>query len=249
MVAVSLKTRLRPPINIRIPMSQDINELKKQAAVAAVNEIQSGMVVGLGSGSTATFMIQELGDRLRDGRLRDITALSTSKKSAQLARTLQIPQATLQEQPAIDITIDGADEIDPNLDLIKGLGGSLLREKIIAFASKRMIVISDQRKLVQRLGSRSPLPVEVIPFAQRPVEDFLHGLGSKTAIRKMNGEIFITDEGNIILDCTFPEIVDPRGLGMIIINQPGIVEHGFFFDLANEAIVATEKGIRLLKRP
>jgi len=229
-------------------MITDINKLKQLAAAAAVDAVQSGMIVGLGSGSTATFMIQEIGERLRDGRLRDIVGLPTSEKTAQQARSLAIPLATLEEQPAIDLVIDGADEIDPKLDLIKGLGGSLLREKIIASVSKRMIVISDHRKLVDRLGTRAPLPVEVIPFARQPVENFLRSLGSKPVIRQKEGQIFITDEGNIILDCYFEEIADPVQLGQIIIAQPGIVEHGFFLGMATEAVVATETGIERYSR-
>ena len=229
-------------------MITDINKLKQLAAAAAVDAVQSGMIVGLGSGSTATFMIQEIGERLRDGRLRDIVGLPTSEKTAQQARSLAIPLATLEEQPAIDLDIDGADEIDPKLDLIKGLGGSLLREKIIASVSKRMIVISDHRKLVDRLGTRAPLPVEVIPFARQPVENFLRSLGSKPVIRQKEGQIFITDEGNIILDCYFEEIADPVQLGQIIIAQPGIVEHGFFLGMATEAVVATETGIERYSR-
>ena len=229
-------------------MTTNIDKLKQLAAAAAVDEIHSGMIVGLGSGSTATFMIQEIGERLQDGRLRNIVALPTSEKSAQQARSLNITLATLDEQPAIDITIDGADEIDPHLNLIKGLGGSLLREKIIASVSKRMIVISDQRKLVQRLGTRSPLPVEVIPFARHPVTDFLRSLGSNPVIRKNGDQVFITDEGNIILDCYFSEITDAQELGQIIIAQPGIVEHGFFLNMATEAVVATDTGIERYSR-
>jgi ribose 5-phosphate isomerase A len=229
-------------------MTIDINELKKLAAVAAVDEVQSGIVVGLGSGSTATFMIQEIGERLRDGRLHSIVAVPTSEKSAKQAQSFAIPLASLEEQPAIDLTIDGADEIDPHLDLIKGLGGSLLREKIIASVSKRMIVISDHRKLVERLGMRAPLPVEVIPFARRPVDNFLRSLGSQPVMRQKDGQIFITDEGNIILDCHFAEIANPAELGQIIIAQPGVVEHGFFLGMATEAIVATETGIERFAR-
>lgn len=224
-------------------MDATVNQLKYLAAVGAVDAVQSGMIVGLGSGSTATFMIQEIGDRLRDGRLNNIVGLPTSEQSARQARSLDIPLATLEEQPVIDLTIDGADEIDPNLDVIKGLGGYLLREKIIASVSKRMIIIADQSKLVSRLGTQAPLPVEVIPFGRRPVVQFLRSLGSKPVIRQDEGQTFITDEGNLILDCWFEEIEDPFRLGQTIIAQPGIVEHGFFLNMATEAIVATDKGI------
>lgn len=229
-------------------MTTDINELKRLAAAAAVDAVQSGMIVGLGTGSTAALMVQELGLRLQDGRLRNIVGIPTSEQSARQARTLGIPLTTLAEQPTLDVTIDGADEIDPQLDLIKGLGGSLLREKIVASSSSRFIIIGDQRKLVKRLGTRAPLPVEVIPFAQRPVSDFLRALGSHPIIREKDGETFITDEGNIILDCHFAEIVNPGQLAREIKSCPGVVEHGFFLDMATEAIVATSTGIERFTR-
>ena len=229
-------------------MTTDINELKRLAAEAAVDAVQSGMIVGLGTGSTAALMVHELGLRLQDGRLQDILGIPTSEQSARQARSLGIPLTTLDQQPALDVTIDGADEIDPQLDLIKGLGGSLLREKIVASSSARLIIIGDQRKLVNRLGTRAPLPVEVIPFAQRPVSDFLRALGSRPIIREKDGEIFITDEGNIILDCYFAEISDPRQLAQQVKGYPGIVEHGFFLNMATEAIVATATGIEKFAR-
>lgn len=229
-------------------MTNNIEELKRIAASTAVDSIQSGMVVGLGTGSTAAPMIDELGRRLRSGELHDIIGIPTSERSAQQARSLNIPLATLAEQPRIDLTIDGADEIDPQLDLIKGLGGSLLREKIVAASSSRLIIIGDQRKLVERLGTRAPLPVEVIPFAERPVTDFLRSLGAKPVIRLREGQILITDENNIILDCYFKEIGDPYRLAEIVIAQPGVVEHGFFLGMATEAIVATDSGIQRLTR-
>lgn len=229
-------------------MVKKIEELKNIAAAAAVDEIKSGMVVGLGTGSTAAPMIDELGRRLQSGRLSQIIAVPTSEKTGRQAQSLQIPLATLDEQPRIDLTIDGADEIDPQVDLIKGLGGSLLREKIVAASSTRMIIIADQRKLVDRLGSRSPLPVEVIPFAERPVADFLRSLGSRPVKRRVEDEVFITDEGNIILDCYFAELPDPYQLGSTIINKPGVVEHGLFLGMATMAIVATEAGIETLRR-
>ncbi len=225
-------------------MTDKINELKKTAAAAAVDAIQSGMVVGLGTGSTAALMIDELGERLRSGLLSNIVGIPTSEKTARQARSLDIPLTTLADHPKIDLTIDGADEIDPQLDLIKGLGGSLLREKIVAASSSRLIIIADQSKIVGHLGSQAPLPVEIIPFAERPVTDFLRSLGSRPVVRKIAEEIFITDEGNIILDCYFEEIVDPYQLSEVVIAQPGVVEHGFFLNMVTEAIVATETGIK-----
>jgi ribose 5-phosphate isomerase A len=206
------------------------------------------MIVGLGTGSTASLMVQELGQRLQKGRLNNIVGIPTSEQSARQAQSLGITLTTLSEQPTLDVTIDGADEIDPQLDLIKGLGGSLLREKIVASSSLRFIIIGDQRKLVHRLGTRAPLPVEVIPFAQRPVSDFLRALGSQPVIRENDGETFITDEGNIILDCHFAEIANPRQLALEVKAYPGVVEHGFFLAMATEAIVATSTGIKHFKR-
>ncbi|NCF65106.1 MAG: ribose-5-phosphate isomerase RpiA [Chloroflexi bacterium] len=229
-------------------MTVDIDELKRLAAATAVDAVKSGMIVGLGTGSTALLMVQELGQRLQKGRLNNIVGIPTSEQSARQAQSLGIPLTTLSEQPTLDVTIDGADEIDPQLDLIKGLGGSLLREKIVASSSLRFIIIGDQRKLVHRLGTRAPLPVEVIPFAQRPVSDFLRALGSQPVIRENDGETFITDEGNIILDCHFAEIANPRQLALEVKAYPGVVEHGFFLAMATEAIVATSTGIKHFKR-
>jgi ribose 5-phosphate isomerase A len=229
-------------------MSERIDELKKQAAITAVEQISSGMVVGLGSGSTATLMVDELGRRLRSGELQNIIAVPTSEKTAQQSRALDIPLATLAEQPAIDLTIDGADEIDPQLNLIKGLGGSMLREKIVAASSTRFIIIADERKIVDRLGSRSPLPVEVIAFAEQPVRAFLRSLDAIPVLRQQEGRTFVTDEGNIILDCHFAEIDDPYHLASLIIARPGVVEHGFFLEMASEAIVATQDGVKRLRR-
>jgi ribose 5-phosphate isomerase A len=230
-------------------MTTDIDELKRLAAVAAVDAVRSGMIVGLGTGSTAALMVRELGLRLQDGRLQNIVGIPTSEQSARQARSLGIPLTTLAEQPTLDVTIDGADEIDPQLDLIKGLGGSLLREKIVASSSSRFIIIGDHRKLVKRLGTRAPLPVEVIRFAQRPVSDFLRALGSQPILREKDGKVFITDEGNIILDCRFSEISNPRQLALEVKGYPGIVEHGFFLSMATEAIVATATGIERFARP
>jgi len=229
-------------------MTTKINELKRLAAVAAVDAVQPGMVVGLGSGSTASLMIQELGRRLQDGLLYDIVGVPTSENTARQARSLEIPLTTLADQPIIDLTIDGADEIDPQLDLIKGLGGSLLREKIVATASHSLIIIGDQRKLVDHLGKHAPLPVEVIPFAENPVANFLHSLGSRPVRREKDNNTFITDEGNIILDCYFREIGDPVQLALAVKSRPGVVEHGFFLNIASEAIVATASGVERFVR-
>jgi len=225
-------------------------QLKQAAAEKAVEAVQSGMVVGLGTGSTAVFMVRALGRMLQDGRLHDILGIPTAEVTAREAEKVGIPLTTLNEHPVIDVTIDGADEISPQLNLIKGLGGALLREKIVATASRRMIVVGDGRKKVTRLGTRAPVPVEVIPFAQRPVQAYLASLGARPVLRLQEGTPFRTDEGNVILDCHFAGgIDDPVQLAQAIRQQPGVVEHGLFLGLAGTAVIATEQGVEVLGAP
>ena len=225
----------------------NIDDLKRQAAEKAVEFVRSGMVVGLGTGSTAVHATRAIGRLLGNGRLTNIIAIPTSEQTARDAKEYGIPLTTLKEHPIIDVTIDGADEIDPQLNLIKGLGGALLREKIVAASSRLMIVVSDDRKLVQQLGTRSPLPVEVIPFAEQPVSTFLASLGANVVKRKQNSVPFITDEGNIILDCHFDHILQPAQLAITISSQPGVVEHGLFLGMASQALIASANGIQILK--
>jgi ribose 5-phosphate isomerase A len=230
-------------------MTQSIDELKQEAARAAVSQLKSGMVVGLGSGSTAYYATVDLGMRLAEGSLQDIVAIPTSEATAKLAHRHHIPLSDLQKNPAVDITIDGADKVDPHLNLIKGLGHSLLREKIVASTTERFIVIADDRKLVDHLGMRAPIPVEVIQFAQRPVTDYLTTLGCRPVLRRHDdGRTRITDEGNIILDCYFEAIEDPYRLAAAIRKQPGVVEHGLFLDMASEAYVAAADSVQHLTR-
>lgn len=229
-------------------MGDDFAELKKVAGDTAAQAVQSGMVLGLGSGSTAAFATKAVGRRLAAGEIRNILCVPSSDDTARLARALRIPLTTLNETPVLDLYIDGADEIDPQLDLIKGLGGYLLREKVVATSARHVIIVGDERKLVEHLGERSPLPVEVIPFAQRPVSDYLESLGARIIVRAKEGEIFITDEGNIILDCYFDEIASPVDLGTAMRAQPGVVEHGLFLGLAAAALVAGPDGVRHLAR-
>ncbi len=233
-------------------MTVDIAELKKLAGERAAEWVESGMVVGLGTGSTAVYATRAIGQRLQDGRLHHILGIPTSEQTARQAQEAGIPLTTLDDHPIIDLTIDGADEIDPHLNLIKGLGGALLREKIVAAASRRMIVVSDARKVIAKLGTLAPLPVEVIPFARRPVYDYLTSLGAQVTLRRdreLEQRPFLTDEGNIILDCTFPQgIDDPATLAQTIIAQPGVVEHGLFLNLATLAVIAAPDGLQILKR-
>lgn len=212
------------------------NETEKEAAGrAAAKLVRDGDVVGLGTGSTAYFAVVALGERVKAGL--KIVGIPTSEGTAELARTVGIPLTTLDQKPEIDITIDGADELDPKLNLIKGGGGALLREKVVASASKKMVVISDSTKVVPVLG-KFPLPVEIIAFARTVVEKKIAALGGSPKLRtKSDGSVYITDNGNQILDCSFGKITDPAKLAKALSDVPGIVEHGLFIGLASFAIV------------
>lgn len=232
-------------------MTTQIAKLKEQAAEKAVESIESGMVVGLGTGSTAVYATRAIGRLLQDGRLANIVTIPTSEKTAEEAKKLAIPLTTLKQHPEIDITIDGADEVAPNLDVIKGLGGALLREKIVATASKKLIIVADNSKIVTQLGMKAPVPVEVIPFAVQPVFTQLQKLGAdvKKRRQKSGDDFYLTDENNIILDCHFENgIADPQSLAQTMIMIPGVVEHGLFLNMANQAIIASSDGITILDR-
>lgn len=224
--------------------------LKQQAAVYAVDMVEDGMVLGLGTGSTFAYALEELGARVASGRLRSIVGVPTSEATARRARELGIPLTTLAEHPELDIVIDGADEVDPRLDLIKGLGGALLREKIVAIAARRFITIVDESKLVTRLGTRGPLPVEVVPFAWEVHARWLETLGCHAELRRNSGgSPYVTDNHNFIVHCTFPQgIADPYALDRVLHMRPGIVEHGLFLGIASEVVVAGAEGVRVLKR-
>jgi ribose 5-phosphate isomerase A len=212
------------------------NEGEKEAAGrAAAKLVHDGDVVGLGTGSTAYFAVVALGERVKTGL--KIIGIPTSLQTGDLARGVGIPLTTLDEHPEIDITIDGADEVDPKLNLIKGGGGALTREKVIASASKKMVVVADSSKVVRVLG-KFPLPVEVIAFARAVVEKEIVALGAVPKLRtKADGSAFLTDNGNPILDCSFGEIADPAGLALALSSIPGIVEHGLFIGFAKLALV------------
>lgn len=233
-------------------MGKTIEDLKKEAGEKAATYVESGMVVGLGTGSTAVHAVRAIGRMLQNGRLQNILGIPTSEETRSEAERIGIPLTTFDDNPVIDVTIDGADEIDPNFALIKGLGGALLREKIVATASKQMIVVSDDRKIVNKLGTRAPVPVEVIPFARQPVEAYLTALGARPVLRmdRETGQSpVITDENNILLDCWFDGGLDnPVEMGQTIRSQPGVVEHGLFFNLATRAVVAAPDGIQILER-
>ena len=225
-----------------------IEELKRQAAEQAVAYIQSGMVVGLGTGSTAVFAVRRIGELLAAGRLQRIVGIPTAEVTAREAERAGVPLGTLDDHPSVDVTIDGADEIDPQLNLIKGLVGALLREKLVAAASRRLTILSAATKRVEQLGTRAPGPVEVVVVARRPVADYRASLGARVVERRKDGERFITDEGNLILDCHFPGLPNPSEMAQLIRAQPGVVEHGLFLGMATEAIVAGERGVRVLER-
>ena len=225
------------------------DELKQKAAHRAVEFVDSGMVVGLGTGSTTAFAVARIGERLKSGDLKNIIGIPTSIRTEKLARELGIPLCGLGDRPQIDVTIDGADEVDPDLNLIKGGGGALLREKVVAQASQKNIIIVDESKLSPRLGTRWALPVEVIPFAAKSEETFLKSMATAVNLRiDDKGQPFQTDQNNYILDANFGEMTDPSGLASSLNERAGIVEHGLFLGLASDVIVAAENGIRHLKQ-
>jgi ribose 5-phosphate isomerase A len=216
-------------------MANERDQEKEAACRAAAKLVRDGEIVGLGTGSTAHFAVVALGERVKAGL--KIIGIPTSVQTGELARAVGIPLTTLDEHPEIDITIDGADEVDPQLRLIKGGGGALLREKVIAAASKKMVVVVDSSKVVPVLG-KFPLPVEIVSFARTVVEKKIVSLGGSPKLRaKPDGSPFITDNGNQILDCSFGKIDDPAALALILSNTPGIVEHGLFIGLAKLALV------------
>ncbi len=222
---------------------------KQQAAERGVEFVQSGMVVGLGTGSTAIFATRRIAQLLRDGELKDIIGFATSKAVWHEAQRLRIPMMAEEMPRAIDITIDGADEVDPDLNLIKGGGGALLREKIAAQASRRLTIVVDDDKLSPRLGTRQSLPLEVLPFGWLSQFRYIESLGAKVEARlNSEGSPFITDSGNMILDCNFGPIANPVELAAELSLRAGIVEHGLFLGLATEAIVAGRDGVRDITR-
>jgi ribose 5-phosphate isomerase A len=222
------------------------NEAEKEVAGrAAAKLVSDGNIVGLGTGSTAYFAVVALGERVKAGL--KIIGIPTSIKTADLARSVGIPLTTLDEHPEIDITIDGADELDPKLNLIKGGGGALTREKVVAFASREMVVVADSGKVVPVLG-KFPLPVEVIAFARAVVEKKIVALGGSPKLRaKPDGSPYLTDNGNQILDCSFGKIADPAALALALSNVPGIVEHGLFIGIAKLALIGKENSVEEIR--
>lgn len=230
------------------PQANPEAHFKQQAGEYAASLVRSGMVVGLGTGSTAIFATRKIAARLQTGDLQGIVAIATSRATDNAARTLGIPMLSDDIPREIDITIDGADEVDPAMDLIKGGGGALLREKIVAEASRREVIVVDEGKLSPRLGTHWGLPVEVIEFGWRSQARFLESLGAAVTPRLGDGGLFRTDQGNIILDSRFGPIDDPSELARQLEARAGIAGHGLFIGFATDLVVAGEDGIRHLQR-
>lgn len=220
---------------------------KQNAAHEALDLVQNQMILGLGTGSTAAFFIQGLAQKVHSGL--KVLCVPTSKGTESLARRLEIPLTTLDDHPELDLAVDGADEITSDLTLIKGGGGALLREKVVASAAKRFVVIADATKKVQVLGNKCPLPVEIIPFALEPVRRKLSHLGAEIVIRGKSGKVFYTDNNNIILDCSFSNgIDDPWHLESQIKDIPGVVETGLFIDMTEKVIISGPDGTQSITR-
>lgn len=230
-------------------MNEQRTHFKQMAAEHAVTFIKPGMVIGLGAGSTAVFALRKIAQLLAEGHLHDIAGIPCSSVVEAEARQLEIPLTTLNEHPVVDVTIDGADEVDPDLNLIKGGGGALLHEKIIAQASRREIIVVDQEKLSPVLGTQWAIPVEVLQFGWVVQARSLESLGARVTLRESkDGMPFFTDEGNFILDCAFGPISQLEELAASIISLPGVVAHGLFLGLATDLIIASEEGIRHVQR-
>lgn len=228
---------------------------KYEAAARALAEVRDGMVLGLGSGSTSAAFVDLLGEAVRQGSLHAVCGVPTSEKTASQARSLGIELITLPQAPRIDLAVDGADEVDSQLQLIKGLGKALLREKMVEIHAARLLIIVDESKLSPRLGTLSPLPVEITPFAWEKTVGWLAGLegmeagGQAELWRADDGSPFVTDNGNYLARCWFGAgIVHPHRLARALAERPGVVEHGLFLDMASTVIIAGAGGIRILER-
>jgi ribose 5-phosphate isomerase A len=223
---------------------QQLESQKRAAAEYAVRLVHSGMVVGLGAGSTAAYAVRAIAANREHGQLRDIVGVPCSSEVEATARRLGVPLTTLEDCGTIDLTIDGADEVDPDLNLIKGGGGALLHEKIVAQASRREIIVVDASKPSPRLGTHEPVPVEVVPFGWGSQRGFVERLGARVSLRQTgSGQPFRTDQGNFILDCAFGPIANATALARELEARAGIVEHGLFLRLATDLFVATDDGV------
>jgi ribose 5-phosphate isomerase A len=221
---------------------------KQAAALHSVRYVESDMTMGLGSGSTAELAVRELGRLVREEGLK-IKGVPTSERTARLADEVGIPLTTLDECPRLDVTIDGADEVVPGtLDVIKGLGGALLREKIVALSSRLVVLVVDEGKVVPMLGDHTLLPVEVVPFGWGRTRDLLSDLGCEPQLRRSGDDPYITDGGHYLLDCRFPPIAEPSPLAAHIKAITGVVDVGLFVGIAHRVVVAGKEGIRVMER-
>jgi len=225
----------------------DRERMKQLACQRAAQEVQDGMVLGLGTGSTVYYFLHELGRMVREG-VR-MTGIPTSVQTAQLATQLAIPLTTLDDQPHLDLAVDGADEVDAHLNLIKGAGGALLREKIIAANAARFLIVVDEGKMVTQLGERYSVPVEVVPFGHTPAMRALEGLGARVTLRRgTDGQPWLSDNGNYILDCHFGPIPDSMALQKALLAIPAVVDSGLFLNMTDTVIIGHAEGVRLLHR-
>jgi ribose 5-phosphate isomerase A len=230
-------------------LSADLEAMKRDAAIRAAERIEDGMTLGLGTGSTVRYLIDHVAELRAGGQLRGIVAVPTSRATEEHALRLGIPLGTLADHREVDLTIDGADEVDPQLHLIKGLGGALLREKVVASVSRAFVVIVDESKLVDRLGTRGPLPVEVDPFAAPVIAERLRAYGADPALRRdPSGLPFVSDGGHHILDCAFSAgIQDAAALERSFRSHPGVLETGLFLGMTSAVVVAGAEGVRVLE--
>ncbi len=232
------------------PEQNWIEKAKKNAALEAVKHVRDGFTVGLGSGSTAAYAIEEIGKRMKREKIC-VQGVPTSYQAFMLAVQHGIPATTLEEKPVLDLTIDGADQVDPELNLIKGMGGALAREKIVASASKKLIIIADENKLVKTLGEKKhPVPVEILPFAASLVARRIKEIHGKPVLREGKGKVgpVVTDNGNLIIDADFGLIHNPNRLEQTLKTTPGIVETGLFIQMAHMAYVGKHTGTKELRR-
>jgi len=226
-------------------------QLKQEAARYALSLVENDMILGLGTGSTTAFFVQFLGEALQEGRLRNIVGIPTSERTAQHARELGIPLTTLNEVDYLHLVVDGADEVNPDLNMIKGLGKALLREKLVEVHARQFWVIVDESKLVQRLGERGPLPVEIVPFAHEATVRWLNRLpGCRAELwLREDGSPWVTDNSHYLVLCWFEEgIREPEALARTLNSWPGVMEHGLFLGMASGVIVASPDGVRTLSR-
>ena len=222
-------------------MDQPTEKMKKNAALRAVEMVEDGMILGLGSGSTVLHFLKFLSARIGEEEL-DVTGIPTSKQTERVARELGIPLGTLQDYPEIDLDVDGADEVDPELNVIKGGGGAHVREKIVAKASRSLVIIVDETKLSLKLGCKGPVPLEVVPMAVPVVAREVESMGVSSTLRGSNDNPFVTDNGNYIIDCKFPGIDDPPEVERRLKLITGVVDSGIFSDMVDAVVVGTLHG-------